>query len=406
MMGGGKVLNGQCSGTDKLGDRSICTNICEVPKTTPTRSSKQPSRAIGPAGRPSHFAFALRNPSDREGLGRRLNEGTGMVLRGAGMGLLVGASLVASSIASAAPALVFEPYSGTVLYAEDPDAQWFPASLTKLMTAYVTFEALKASAVSPNTKVVCSQKAKTQAPSKLDLPLGASITLDVALKVLIVKSANDVAVMIAEAVAGSQDAFIARMNETAQHLGMNRTHFANVNGLPDDRQVTTARDLATLARAIIVEFPEHADLFSLIQVQVGKKTMRTHNSLLVSFPGADGMKTGFICESGFNVVASATRDGRKLVAVVLGEPSVASRNDRATDLLDKGFNRYFWKSLFGPSLNRLAFQAPLIESPTHLRASVCGPKSKVKRSGISKLNEPDVRVTPGRASAIDASDAN
>jgi D-alanyl-D-alanine carboxypeptidase len=243
--------------------------------------------------------------------------------------------LVAPSIASAAPALVFEPYNGTVLYAEDPDAQWFPASLTKLMTAYVTFQALKAGAVTPDTKVTCSRTATLQAPSKLGLPVGGAITLDVALKVLIVKSANDVAVMIAEAVAGSQGAFIARMNEAAQHLGMTRTHFANVNGLPDERQVTTARDLAKLTRAIIVEFPEHADLFSSIQVKVGKKTMRTHNSLLVSFPGADGMKTGFICESGFNVVASATRHGRKLVAVVLGEPSVASRNDRATDLLEK-----------------------------------------------------------------------
>ena len=152
-----------------------------------------------------------------------------------------------------------------------------------------------------------------QAPSKLDLPVGGAITLDVALKVLIVKSANDVAVMIAETVARSEQAFVARMNEAAQHLGMTRTTFTNVNGLPDERQVTTARDLAKLARAIIVEFPEHADLFSSIQVQVGKKTMRTHNSLLVSLPGADGMKTGFICESGFNVVASATRDGRKLV---------------------------------------------------------------------------------------------
>ena len=219
------------------------------------------------------------------------------MLRRAGLGLLVGAILLAPSVASAAPALVFEPYNGTVLYAEDPDAQWFPASLTKLMTAYVTFQALKAGTVSPDTKVVCSQKARMQAPSKLNLPVGGAITLDVALKVLIVKSANDVAVMIAETVARSDQAFVARMNEAAQHLGMTRTTFTNVNGLPDERQVTTARDLAKLARAIIVEFPEHADLFSSIQVQVGKKTIRTHNSLLVSFPGADGMKTGFICES-------------------------------------------------------------------------------------------------------------
>ena len=330
-----------------------------------------------------------------------------MVLRRAGLGLLVGAILMAPSIASAAPALVFEPYSGTVLYAEDPDAQWFPASLTKLMTAYVTFQALKAGAVSPNTKVVCSQKATTQAPSKLGLPVGGSITLDVALKVLIVKSANDVAVMIAEAVAGSQDAFIARMNEAAQHLGMTRTTFTNVNGLPDERQVTTARDLAKLARAIIVEFPEHADLFSLIQVQVGKKTMRTHNSLLVGFPGADGMKTGFICESGFNVVASATRDGRKLVAVILGEPSVASRNERATDLLEKGFKRYFWKSLFGTSLDRLAIQARSNQNPTHLRDSVCGiAKSKARRSGPSKLQGLDVRGSGAPPSAISAIEAN
>ncbi len=294
-----------------------------------------------------------------------------MVLRRMGLGLLVGAIFVAPSIASAAPALVFEPSSGTVLYAEDPDALWFPASLTKLMTAYVAFQALKAGNVSPDTKVVCSQKAIAQAPSKLGLPLGGSITLDVALKVLIVKSANDVAVMIAEAVAGSQAAFITRMNEAAQRLGMTRTRFTNVNGLHDERQITTARDLAKLSRAIIVEFPEHADLFSLNQVQVGKKTMRTHNGLLVSFPGADGMKTGFICESGFNVVASATRDGRKLVAVVLGEPSVASRNDRTTDLLENGFKRRFWKSLFGPSLDKLASQAQS-QGPTHLRGSLCG----------------------------------
>ena len=332
-----------------------------------------------------------------------------MILRRAGVSLLVGAILMAPSVASAAPALVFEPYNGTVLYAEDPDAQWFPASLTKLMTAYVTFQALKAGTVSPDTKVVCSPKATTQAPSKLGLPVGGVITLDVALKVLIVKSANDVAVMIAETVAGSEEAFVARMNEAAQHLGMTRTTFTNVNGLPDERQVTTARDLAKLARAIIVEFPEHADLFSLVQVQVGKKTMRTHNSLLVSLPGADGMKTGFICESGFNVVASATRDRRKLVAVVLGEPSVASRNDRTTDLLESGFKRHFWKSLFGTSLDRLAIQAPLSNGPTHLRDSVCGEamaKSTVRRlvkSKVARTRSPGVAAP---ASAVSASEAN
>ena len=318
-----------------------------------------------------------------------------MMLRRAGLGLLVGAALLAPSGASAGPALVFEPYNGTVFYAEDPDASWFPASLTKLMTAYVTFQALKDGTVKPDTQVVCSQKATSQAPSKLGLPVGGAITLDVALKVLIVKSANDVAVMIAETVAGSEEAFVVRMNEAAQRLGMTRTSFANVNGLPNERQVTTARDLAKLARAIIVEFPEHADLFTTIQVQVGKRVMRTHNGLLVSLPGADGMKTGFICDSGFNVVASATREGRKLVAIVLGEPSTASRRVRATDLLENGFKRYFWKSLFGTSLDGLAIQASLSDGPTHLKDSVCGaakPKATRKRA-VTRKAKPKSKAT-------------
>ena len=182
--------------------------------------------------------------------------------------------------------------------------------------------------------------------------------------------------MIAEAVAGSEEAFVERMNEAAKHLNMTRTQYVNVNGLPDEGQVTTARDLAKLARAIIVEFPEYADLFTTVQVQVGNQLIRTHNGMLVSYPGADGMKTGFICNSGFNIVVSATREGRKLVAVILGEPSIASRRERAVDLLDNGFQRYFWKSLFGTSLDGLAIQASMDSSPTHLRDSVCGAKPR------------------------------
>jgi D-alanyl-D-alanine carboxypeptidase len=231
-----------------------------------------------------------------------------------------------------------------------------PASLTKLMTAYVAFEALKAGIITPETKLICSKKATEQAPSKLWLKEGEEITLDDALKALIVVSANDAAIMIAEGVAGSDEAFVQRMNETAQRLGMTHTHYVNVNGLPEEGQVTTARDLAKLARAIIIEFPEHADLFSTVQVQIGDKVIRTHNGMLVSFPGADGMKTGFICDAGYNIVVSATRDGRKLVAIVLGEQSLRSRRVRATDLLDNGFQRYFWKSLFGSSLDGLAVQ--------------------------------------------------
>ena len=314
-----------------------------------------------------------------------------MMLRRAGLVLLVGAILSAPSAATAGPALVFEPYNGTVFYAEDPDAMWFPASLTKLMTAYVAFQAIRDGTVSPDTKLICSKLATQQAPSKLWLKEGESITLDVGLKVLIVRSANDVAVMIAEAVAGNQDAFVAKMNEAAQHLGMTRTHFVNVNGLPAEGQYTTARDLARLARAIIVEFPDHLDLFTTTQIQVGKQVIRTHNGLLVSLPGADGMKTGFICESGFNIVASATRDGRKLVAVVLGEQSPATRRVRATDLLENGFKRYFWKSLFGTSLDGLAIQASLSDTPAHIADTICGAKvakSARKKYGTGSKSKP------------------
>lgn len=306
-----------------------------------------------------------------------------MMLRRAGLGLLVGAVLLAPASASAGPALVFEPYNGTVFYAEDPDILWFPASLTKLMTAYVAFQALKEGTVKPDTKLICSKRATEQAPSKLWLKEGESITLDTGLKVLIVKSANDVAMMIAEAVAGSEEAFVQKMNEAAKRLNMTRTHFVNPHGLPSENQYSSARDLAKLARAIIIEFPEHADLFSAVQVQVGNQLLRTHNGMLVSYPGTDGMKTGFICDSGFNIVVSVTREGRKLVAVVLGEPSVATRRERAVDLLDNGFKRYFWKSLFGTSLDGLAMQASINTAPVHLRDTVCG-APRVKSTGKKK----------------------
>jgi len=314
------------------------------------------------------------------------------MLRRAFLSLFAGAALLAPSLAAASPALVFEPYNGTVFYSEEPDAPWFPASLTKLMTAYVAFHAIRDGEVTPETKVICSKHASTQAPTKLGLAVGGSIDLDTALKVLIVKSANDVAVMVAETVGGSEEAFVTRMNEAARRLGMTKTHFANPNGLPDERQVTSARDLARLARALIIEFPEHADIFAKTQVQVGQKSLRTHNGLLISFPGADGMKTGFICDSGFNIVVSATREGRKLVAVVLGEPSTRTRNARAAQLLENGFERYFWKSLFGTSLDGLAVKASASEEPAHLREVICGPKPQKRKRAVRKSS-----VTPKAA---------
>lgn len=250
--------------------------------------------------------------------------------------------------AAAGPALLFEPATGKVLYAEDPDNLWFPASLTKIMTAYVTFNAIKEGKIKLDDKVSCSLVATLQPPSKVGLPVGGELTVDVALQAVIVKSANDVTVMLAEAVAGSETAFIAVMNQTAKKLGMTRTHFANTNGLPDPDNFTTARDLARLARAVVSEFPEYAHYWSAPEVRIGKRRLGTHNALLKTFPGADGLKTGFTCDSGFNVVASATRDGRRLMAVVLGETSGNERAIRAASLLEHGFLNYGWKEIFNP----------------------------------------------------------
>lgn len=256
------------------------------------------------------------------------------------------AGFVAAPTAEAGPTLLFEADSGSVLYAEDVDNAWHPASLTKIMTAYLTFKAIREGKVSLETKIPCSEAATLQPPSKVGLPIGAEMTVETALKVLIVKSANDVAVMLAEAVAGSQEAFVERMNATARKLGMGRTHFVNPNGLPAIEQVTTARDLAKLARAVTREFPEYASWWALPEVRVGNRRLVTHNGLLKTLEGADGLKTGFICDSGYNVVASATRDGRRLMAVVLGEPTGHERTIRAASLLEYGFQQFGWKQLF------------------------------------------------------------
>lgn len=271
----------------------------------------------------------------------------------AGLVKIAAAAIVAGAIqsaiahpAAAGPALLFDAANGRVLYAEDQDNLWYPASLTKIMTAYLTFAALKAGRITLDQKIPVSEKAHVQPPSKIGMPVGAELTVELTLKAVIVKSANDASVMLAEAVGGSEENFVKLMNDTARRLGMSRTMFVNPNGLPAPEQVTTARDLAKLARAVLRDFPEHAALWSMSELHIGKLKLGTHNHLLRHYEGADGIKTGFICDAGFNVVASATRDGRKMIAVVLGETSGRERTVRAASLLEHGFQMHGWKQLF------------------------------------------------------------
>lgn len=308
--------------------------------------------------------------------------------------------LLSGAARAGGPALVFDPSDGTVIYAEDLDDQWHPASLTKIMTAYLTFEAVRAGKFKLEDRIPYSARAASQPPSKLGLNLTATLTIEQALKALIIKSANDVAVMLAEAVGGSQPEFVASMNQTAQRLGMTRTTYVNPNGLPAPLQVTTARDLAKLARAAYNDFPEFAPYWSMFDARIGKIFIGTHNGLLHSFDGADGMKTGFICDSGFNVVASATRDGRRLMAVVLGEQTGRDRTIRAANLLEHGFHSLGWKHLFTTANIDTTPIAGDARSVTSMRKNVisyeCGTgrrKAKVKNKIVKNKKAKKTEAT-------------
>lgn len=250
---------------------------------------------------------------------------------------LMTALALPSATAEAQPSLVYDPASDTVLHAVEIDKPWFPASLTKMMTAYVVFEAVKQGKLDWAANVPISEYARGQPATRLNLRLGIAITVEQAVHGLILRSANDLAVALAEVVSGSEEAFVERMNATAQRLGMTRSRFANPNGLPGGDQVTTARDMAILAAAIARDFPDRMGVFSAPLIQIHKGAFANQNDLLVTLPGADGMKTGFTCGAGYNVVASASRDGRRLIAVVLGEPNRAQRSKKATDLLEAAF---------------------------------------------------------------------
>jgi D-alanyl-D-alanine carboxypeptidase len=239
--------------------------------------------------------------------------------------------------AQATPYLVVDADSDQVLMQNEATAPWYPASLTKLMTVYVALDAVRTGKLTLDTPLIMSARAARMPPSKMGFRPGTQVTLDNALKMLMVKSPNDVAVMVAEGVSGSVEAFADDMNADAQRLGMHESHFVNPNGLHNPDHVSSARDMAIVARALLREFPDHADLFSIGAIQLGRQYIPNHNGLLGRYPGADGMKTGFTCPAGFNVVASANHGGRRLIVVVLGAPSARSRNQEAADLFDNGF---------------------------------------------------------------------
>jgi len=268
--------------------------------------------------------------------------------------------------------LVIEAESGRVLYAQNAGQPWHPASVTKLMTAYVTLRAVKDGRLSLDTPLTVSPNATAQSPVKMGFGVGTVVTVDNALKMLMVKSANDMAVVLAEGVAGSIENFADEMNANARQLGMIQSSFVNPNGLSADDQVSSARDLAILARAIIRELPEYDYYWHLPGIRMGKMVRWNYNTLIGRYPGADGMKTGFICASGFNLVASATRNGRRLIAVVLGAPSSAARALKAAQLLERGFNTNSGPSWLMAPFGTVESVQPIAAAPPNLRDEMCG----------------------------------
>lgn len=268
-------------------------------------------------------------------------------LAGRFAGLILGFALTAlpwraaeAQIGSARySAIVMEARTGTVLIDAGADEPRYPASLTKMMTLYMTFEALRDGRTQLGSRVVMSDYAASRPPSKLGIPPGGGLTVEQAILALVTKSANDVAAALGEHIGGSEERFAQMMTMRARSLGMTQTRFRNASGLPDFEQVTTARDMATLGRRLFVDFPNRYHYFGTVHFAWGRAQIRNHNRMLGDYDGADGIKTGFINASGFNIVTSAQRDGVRLVGATFGGSSWVERDRHMGALLDQGFAR-------------------------------------------------------------------
>jgi D-alanyl-D-alanine carboxypeptidase len=305
-----------------------------------------------------------------------LRASAGTVFGSIFLGLLVAAMLAgAATPARAEATILVDAASGKVLQEHDAAQPWYPASLSKLTTLYVTLSALRDHRITLDSLCTVSHNAALQAPTKMGFPVGTQVTVDNAIKMMMVKSANDMAVMLAECVDGTIDNFAQDMTDTAHRLGMVESHYVNPNGLPADGQITSARDLAILARSLMRDFPQYSSYWHIPAIKYGRMVVRNYNPLLGRFPGTNGMKTGFICASGFNLVATAEQDNRELIAVVLGAPSGAARAVKAAEMLESGFKRNPLSWLL-PSLGTVDQIQPIDASPPDLKDMMCGPHRK------------------------------
>lgn len=323
-------------------------------------------------------------------------------IRPARLGLFIFAAIwmcvVVPLSVSAAPyaAMVMDARTGEVLHSRNADTRLHPASLTKMMTLYIAFEAVKNGEITLDTKIRVSKKAASEPPSKLGLQPGQRIALRYLIRASAVRSANDAATAIGEAISGSEAAFARRMTATAKALGMTRTTFKNAHGLTESGHLSTARDMTIMGRRMLYDYPQYYNLFSRRTTHAGiKEVSNTNRRLLAAYRGADGIKTGYTRAAGFNLVASAERGNERIIATVFGGKSSASRNARVAELLDMGFRR-------APSSAPLRTPAP----PVYLASpdGSQGAGATVRLSGaVQKSIRPQMR--PGNGQPLLVADA-
>ena len=286
---------------------------------------------------------------------------------------------VTTASAATGPVLVFDARTGEVLLARRAGEPWYPASLTKLMTAYITFKTLRSGRITLKTRFTVSKHAASRPPSKIGIKAGKTVSVDFALKAILIHSANDMAAVLAEGIAGSIDGFAKIMNAEARRLGMSGSHFVNPHGLFNPAQVVTARDIGLLAATIINEFPQYRNYFTAQYMQVGKRRLKNRDRLMTSVNWVDGMKTGFVCASGYNLVSSATLNNRRLISVVLGGRSGAGRDALARVLLE-------WSAGRSKSSLRVANIRNLNGRPRNLKNVVCKKGARVTWGQLNELS--------------------
>ncbi|WP_339747271.1 D-alanyl-D-alanine carboxypeptidase [uncultured Maricaulis sp.] len=289
-------------------------------------------------------------------------------------------------------AFVVDQNTGVVLHSRQSEATRYPASLTKMMTLYLLFNAIETGELELNDQIRVSAHAANAAPSRLDLPIGSTISVEDAIRALVIRSANDVAVAVGERLGGTETAFATIMTTKARELGMPGTTFRNASGLPDSRQTTTARDMARLAIALQRDFPSFFHYFDETRFVWDGRTYRNHNTLVGRVDGVDGLKTGYIRASGFNVVVSATRGEHRLVAVIMGGPTAASRDAHAEELLDAAFSsleqrddRRLFAALSSPRINPIRQQELIaqdvaalnLDSPIEMGSAQAAPPLRI-----------------------------